>query len=116
MDLFLPSKSKRLSSADRAQAFLWLIYHYLESSAGPNPFDDYYSAKNPGRIPVLRRLTLVQYENENIDATEELEWGSMMSNQRNVFLQKLVSSIEMEKKAKTGAPHFVSGVPFLIWT
>ena len=112
MDLFLPSKNKRLSSTDRGQAFLWLIYHYLESSTGPNPFDDYYSAKHPGRIPNLRRLTLAQYESENVDTNEEIEWGNKMSNQRNVFLQKLVSSTEMEKKTKSGAPHFVTGTPF----
>ena len=112
MDLFLPSINKRLSSADRGQAFLWLMYHYLESSTGPNPFDDYYSAKHPGRIPNLRRLTVAQYESENVDTKEELEWGNIMSNQRNVFLQKLVSSTEMEKKTKTGAPHFVTGTLF----
>jgi Ino eighty subunit 1 len=88
------------------------MYHYLESSTGPNPFDDYYSAKHLGRIPNLRRLTVAQYESENVDTREELEWGNMMSNQRNVFLQKLVSSTEMEKKAKTGAPHFVTGTLF----
>ena len=91
---------------------MWLIYHYLESSTGPNPFDDYYSAKNPGRIPNLRRLTVAQYESENVDTKDELEWGTMMSNQRNVFLQKLVSTIEMEKKTKTGAPRFVTGTSF----
>jgi len=84
------------------------MYHYLENSTGPNPFDDYYSAKHPGRIPNLRRLTLAQYESENVDTKEELEWGNRMSNQRNVFLQKLVSSTEMEKKTKSGAPHFVT--------
>lgn len=88
------------------------MYHYLESSTGPNPFDDYYSAKHPGRIPNLRRLTLAQYESENVDTKEELEWGNKMSNQRNVFLQKLVSSTEIEKKTKSGAPHFVTGTPF----
>jgi len=84
------------------------MYYYLESSAGPNPFDDYHSTKHPGKIPNLRRLTVAQYETENIDTTDELEWGNMMSNQRNVFLQKLVSSIEMDRKTKTSAPHFVS--------
>jgi len=51
---------------------------------------------------------VAQYEIENVDTKEELEWGNMMSNQRNVFLQKLVSSIEMDKKTKTSAPHFVT--------
>lgn len=108
LDLFLPSKNKRLSSTDRGQAFLWLIYHYLENNTGPNPFDDHYSAKHPGRIPNLRRLTVAQYENENVDTPGELEWGNMMSSQRNIFLQKLVSSIELERKTKAGVPHFVT--------
>ncbi|KAF8167910.1 hypothetical protein B0H34DRAFT_683630 [Crassisporium funariophilum] len=108
LDLFLPNKTKRLSSHDRGKAFLWLLYHYLESDTGPNPFDDYYSSKHPGKIPTLHRLTMHDYENENVDTQEEIQWGSQRSHERNIFLQKLVSSIETEKKNKAGAPHFVT--------
>ncbi|TFK40970.1 hypothetical protein BDQ12DRAFT_416891 [Crucibulum laeve] len=109
LDLFLPNK--RLSSTDRARAFLWLVYYYLEDSNSTNPFDDDYSKSNPGKAPLLRHLNDAELKGENVDTPEELDWGRMMSNQRNAFLQRLVSSIEYEKKAKSSAPHFVSAVP-----
>ncbi|CAA7266623.1 unnamed protein product [Cyclocybe aegerita] len=107
LDLFLPNKY--LASNDRARAFLWLLYHYLEANTGPNPFDDHYSRKYPGKIPSLRRLSQSESRKENVDTPEEIEWGSRMSNQRNIFLQKLVSSMEGDRKAKASAPHFVTG-------
>lgn len=107
LDLFLPNKY--LASLDRAKAFLWLLYHYLESDTGPNPFDDRHSEKNPGKIPALRRLNSAEYQRENIDTPEEIDWGNKMSNQRNHFLQKLVSSMEVDRKSKQAAPHFVTG-------
>ncbi|KAF8973755.1 hypothetical protein BDZ97DRAFT_1647620, partial [Flammula alnicola] len=106
LDLFLPQN--HFASADRGRAFLWLLYHYLESEHPPNPFDDNHSARYPGRIPSLRRLTQAEYQRENIDTQQEIQWGHMMSNQRNLFLQKLVSSIEVDRKAKASAPHFVT--------
>jgi Ino eighty subunit 1 len=108
LDLFLPSTY--LSSADRARAFLWLVYHYLESHTGPNPFDDHYSARHPGRIPTLRTLSPAEYERENVDTEEEIEWGNAMSHQRNLFLQYLMD--DSEKKTKPHA-HYVTGVQFL---
>ncbi|KAL0950934.1 hypothetical protein HGRIS_007690 [Hohenbuehelia grisea] len=103
LDLFLP---RPLSSADRARTFLWLIYHYLESPKSPNPFDDDYSRNNPGKAPFPRTLT-PESSKENIDTPAEIEFGRVMSLQRNAFLQKLVSSTELDKKAKSSAPHFV---------
>jgi len=97
LDLFLP---KKLSSAERARAFLWLTFYYLEGPTTPNPFGDDYSRNNPGKIPLIRRLSDVELEKENVDTPDEIEWGKKMSNQRNAFLQKLVSSAENEKKAK----------------
>lgn len=108
LDLFIPGK--KFSSADRGRTFLWLLYHYLESSDGPNPFNDTYAQNHPGKAPVLRRLTESELRRENVDTPQEIEWGRMMSNQRNAFLQRLVSSIEYEKKAKAAAPHFISGL------
>ncbi|KAK7463786.1 hypothetical protein VKT23_005726 [Stygiomarasmius scandens] len=104
LDLFLP---KPLSSADRARVFLWLMYYYLESPDTPNPFDDNYSREHPPKAPLLRTLSAAEMARENVDTGEEMEWGRMMSARRNQFLQKLVSAIENEKKAKPVAPHFV---------
>jgi hypothetical protein len=85
------------------------MYYYLESPNIPNPFDDIYSRKNPPKAPILRPLTDEEMENENIDTREEIEWGKQMSSRRNIFLQKLVSSLESDKKSKPVAPHFVPG-------
>lgn len=58
----------------------------------------------------MRRLTPAEYERENVDTPEEIQWGNMMSAQRNRFLQRLVTSIEVDRKAKAStAPHFVTG-------
>ncbi|KAH0838468.1 hypothetical protein J3R83DRAFT_6782 [Lanmaoa asiatica] len=97
LDLFLPIN---ISSADRARAFLWLVFHYLEGPDLPNPYDDDYSRQNAGKVPWLRRLTDAEMAEENLDTAEEIEWGRAMSAQRNVFLQRLVNSLENEKKAK----------------
>ncbi|THU94847.1 hypothetical protein K435DRAFT_724230 [Dendrothele bispora CBS 962.96] len=107
LDLFLP---KPLSSSDRARVFLWLMFHYLESS-NTNPFDDEYSRNNPTKAPLLRTLSASEMARENIDTREEIEWGRTMSARRNQFLQKLVSAMESEKKTKPAAPHFVPAVP-----
>lgn len=107
LDLFLPSRY--LSSLDRAQAFLWHIYYYLEGSEENNPFGDDYSRANAGKAPFLRKHTDGQIGAENVDTPEEIAWGRKMSAQRNAFLQRLVSSTEYEKNAKASAPHFVSG-------
>lgn len=82
------------------------MYHYLESDKGPNPFGDGYSSRHPGKAPALRRLTKAEYNRENVDTPDEIEWGQNMTYQRNVFLQKLV--IEADKKAKPHA-HYVTG-------
>ncbi|KAJ3557438.1 hypothetical protein NP233_g11740 [Leucocoprinus birnbaumii] len=108
LDLFLPRKG--LSSADRSKVFLWLIYHYLEDPEGPNPWDDDYSKANRPRVPKMRYLNEAEQNQENVDTPEEIEWGRKMTAQRNLFLQRLVASVESEKKSKnTAAPHFVPG-------
>jgi Ino eighty subunit 1 len=107
LDLFLP---KPLDSKDRGRAFLWIIYHYLESDASPNPFDIPHSRQVPGKAPFIRPLTHAEMNRENVDTVDEIEWGKRMSAQRNFFLQKLVTVIENEKKSKPAAPHFVPAV------
>lgn len=100
LDLFLPIN---IASADRARAFLWLIFHYLEGPDQPNPYDDDYSRQNPGKVPWLHRLTEEEMAQENVDTPDEIEWGKAMSAQRNLFLQRLVHSTEKEKKVKAAA-------------
>ncbi|TFK76910.1 hypothetical protein BDN72DRAFT_17464 [Pluteus cervinus] len=104
LDLFLP---RNLSSSDRGRAFLWHIYHYIEDSEGVNPYDDEYSRANRGKAPLLRQLNETQMAKENVDTDTELAWGKKMSTQRNAFLQKLVSTLEQEKRSKSQTPHFV---------
>lgn len=76
------------------------MFHYLESPEEPNPFDDEYSRKNPGKVPWLHRINEDEMLNENVDTPEEIRWGHTMSAQRDTFLQRLMSSIDAEKKAK----------------
>ncbi|KIM48019.1 hypothetical protein M413DRAFT_22581 [Hebeloma cylindrosporum] len=109
LDLFLPNT--HISSASRGRAFLWLLFHYLETEHPPNPFDDQYSLRHPGRIPYLRPLTATEYSRENVDTAQEILWGNTMSGLRNLFLQKLVSTADHEKRSKTNTPHFVTALP-----
>ncbi|KAF9270416.1 hypothetical protein L218DRAFT_33326 [Marasmius fiardii PR-910] len=87
--------------------------HFDESPEAPNPFDDNYSRNNPPKAPLLRTLSTTEMATENVDTREEIEWGKKMSGQRNVFLRKLVSSLETEKKTKTSAPHFIPATPHI---
>jgi Ino eighty subunit 1 len=105
LDLFLSNTG--LPSAGRGRAFLWLLYHYLESNTGPNPFDDQYSTRHPGKIPLLRTLSIAEHDRENVDTREEIEWGNNMSLQRNLFLQKLV--VEPDRVKNKPHAHYVTG-------
>ncbi|KAJ7462660.1 hypothetical protein B0H11DRAFT_2159947 [Mycena galericulata] len=111
LDLFLP---KPLSSQDRARVFLWLMYHYLEDPDGQNPFDDPFSRINKGKAPIIRKLTKEDQKKENVDTPEELEWGAMMSSQRNTFLSRLVSDVERERKSKTAVLILLSSLFFVL--
>jgi Ino eighty subunit 1 len=97
LDLFLPIN---ITSASRARAFLWLMFHYLEGPDLPNPFEDEYSRQHPGKVPWLHRINETEMQGENIDTEEEIQWGITMSGQRDAFLQRLMTSIDAEKKAK----------------
>jgi Ino eighty subunit 1 len=97
LDLFLPIN---ISSPSRARAFLWLMFHYLEGPDLSNPFDDEYSRQNPGKVPWLHRINEAEMQRENVDTEEEIQWGITMSGQRDAFLQRLMTSIDAEKKAK----------------
>ncbi|KAI0036678.1 hypothetical protein K488DRAFT_40692 [Vararia minispora EC-137] len=97
IDLFLPTN---ISSACRARAFLWMIFHYHEGSSIPNPFGDDYSLQYPGKVPWLQRMTVEEQQLENRDPPEEIEWGKKMAHQRSLFLQELVSGGESDKRPR----------------
>ncbi len=101
LDLFLPIN---LSSASRARAFLWLMFHYLSSPGQLNPFDDDYSRAHPGKVPFMTKLSKEEMARENQDPPDEIEWGRKMSAMRGKFLRELVDEMEMEKKRKKHPP------------
>ncbi|KAF8633909.1 hypothetical protein AX15_001096 [Amanita polypyramis BW_CC] len=98
LDLFLPGRG--LASDDRGRCFLWLMFYYLEHHENNNPFHDEHSRGNQPKAPQLRPLTDQEIANENVDTPEEVEWGHKMSTQRNAFLQRLVASLERDKREK----------------
>ncbi|TFY82697.1 hypothetical protein EWM64_g1323 [Hericium alpestre] len=105
LDLFLPIN---LSSASRANAFLWLIYHYHEAPSA-NPFDDDYSRANEGMAPKLVDLTPEEMALENVDTQEEKDFGIKMSQFRLDFLSKNAQNPKpgegsQEKGKKRGRP------------
>jgi Ino eighty subunit 1 len=99
LDLFLPGRG--FASDDRGRCFLWMIFHYLERPEDDNPFHDKYSRSHSPKAPLLRPLTGEELARENVDTLEEIEWGHKMSSQRNAFLQRLVASLEREKREKS---------------
>jgi len=95
-DLFTPVP---FSSASRAQAFLWLCYHYLESNTG-NPYADEFASTNLGLAPQLMPLTPEATAAENVDTSEELAWGVQMAEKRLEFLAKVKTEKEQEEREK----------------
>src|SRR6267154_2496709 len=91
VDLFLPIN---ISSAARAKAFLWMIFHYHEGPNLANPFADDHARSNPGKVPWLLRLS-------REEQAEELEWGRKMAQARSRFLQDLVAGGDLDKTART---------------
>lgn len=77
------------------------MFYYLEHHEDDNPFHDKYSQSHSPKAPQLRSLTDEELAEENVDTPEEVEWGRKMSAQRNAFLQRLVASLEREKREKT---------------
>ncbi|KAF7319978.1 hypothetical protein MKEN_00781700 [Mycena kentingensis (nom. inval.)] len=102
LDLFLP---KPFHSQDRARAFLWLMFNYLEDSETLNPFDDAYSLANRGKAPKIQRLTPEEHALQNVDPPDEIEWGKTMTNTRNTFLQRLVFDSIARASSRYGGPH-----------
>ncbi|KAL8669477.1 MAG: hypothetical protein Q9168_005926 [Polycauliona sp. 1 TL-2023] len=97
-----------LSSQSRARAFLWLIWHYLESdfsteSAEENPFGKGQAA-NPGdppfKVPQFEHLTEEQANAENVDTQAEKDYGEMKRLERKRILEEDETVGPPMKKAK----------------
>jgi len=102
LDLFLPIN---VAASDRARVFLWLMYRYLEDSKGPNPFDLPPNNEKPqGKLaPKLRRTSKEEFEAENVDTKEEIEFGKKMLAYRTEFLNKADSEFAQEQISKAQA-------------
>lgn len=87
-----------IRSEERASMLLYILYHYLESDSGNNPFSD---PNRPGQPPILRILDDKEYEalGENIDEPDELEWGAEMRARRIESLKEL--AIQKQSAANT---------------
>lgn len=103
MDIFLPVD---VSSESRARAFLWLCYHYLESSAidlddykkdgsAGNPFCD---PERPGKAPSFVRLSPEEVALENVDTEAEKSMAEKLIADRKKFI--LVYSGKLKEKAQ----------------
>jgi Ino eighty subunit 1 len=82
-DLF---NKTNLSSESRANSFLWLCWHYLETDGTPdaavlNPFGK-PDTEGTVHVPVMTHLTDEQEKLENIDPEEEIEYGKRMGEER----------------------------------
>jgi hypothetical protein len=77
-----------IPSKERARMLLYILYHYLESDRGDNPFSD---PNRPGKPPILHILDDDEYEalHENTDEPDELEWGAEMRARRIESLKEL---------------------------
>ncbi|EJC98698.1 uncharacterized protein FOMMEDRAFT_149067 [Fomitiporia mediterranea MF3/22] len=92
-DLFQPVP---VPSAERGRAFLWVVFHYLESAATPNPFSDPPPEEGDSSseskdirpmAPRMHRVDPSMLVNENVDLPEEKEYGEKMSEHRRQFLE-----------------------------
>lgn len=104
--LFTPTN---ISSESRARAFLWLTYHYLESSS--TDLDDYDTIKStgnpfcdtqrPGKAPAFVRLTPEEQEKENVDSEEEKALGAKLVEQRLSIINAQAASKGNKDKTST---------------
>lgn len=85
----------QLSSRSRARAFLWLMWHYLESDfteqgAEENPFGagvDYKQEVANQGVPELEELNDEETELENVDTPEEVEYGNAKARERKRIIE-----------------------------
>ncbi|KAL8767473.1 MAG: hypothetical protein Q9209_006059 [Squamulea sp. 1 TL-2023] len=101
-----------LSSQSRAKAFLWLIWHYLESdfsgkSAEENPFGKGQAVSSgdpPFKVPPFEHLTEEQANAENVDTQVEKDYGEMKRLERKRILEEDETVGPPMKKAKKSGP------------
>lgn len=88
-----------IRSSERAKAFLYVIYHYLEAHGSPNPFAD---EGQPDKIPTLHVLSQEDYDalGENTDSSEEVQFGIEMKAQRLQCVAELAQQKEEEERVK----------------
>ncbi|KAI9742669.1 MAG: hypothetical protein M1818_003810 [Claussenomyces sp. TS43310] len=97
-----------LSSKSRATAFLWLMWHYLESDfteegAAENPFGagvDYGQDVSNQGVPRFEYLSEEQVENENVDTPEETEYGQAKMKER----KRIIEADQAAFQAEYGPP------------
>jgi Ino eighty subunit 1 len=97
-----------ISSDTRATAFLWLMWHYLESDfteegAKENPFGegvDYNQDVSNQGIPRFRNLTDEEEQAENVDTTEEIEYGHTKMKER----KRIIEADQAAFQAEYGPP------------
>lgn len=87
---------KTLSSSSRVQAFLWLVWAYLESGFTPsglaqNPFGP-VAPEERLQVPPLVPLNDKGVKGENIDTPAEIAFGNQMTLQRLAYLHGTVTS------------------------
>ncbi|KAH8144331.1 uncharacterized protein LAJ45_11693 [Morchella importuna] len=101
-----------LSSKSRARAFLWLMWWYLEGdftikSAEDNPYGKGQEAKDGGipcRVPQFEHLTEDQAALENVDATQEIEFGERMQKERKKLIED-IGNAPAPSAGKKGKKH-----------
>ena len=100
-----------LSSRSRAQAFLWLVWFYLESdfsgdAAEHNPFGRGQHGEGAGglplKVPPFEHLTEEQANAENIDTESEKAYGEKKRLERKRILDEDETAGPPTKKGKRG--------------
>ena len=99
-----------LSSYSRAQAFLWLMWWYLESNftkddALSNPFGPALCEAGaetaiPLKVPELKHLTEEQGDAENVDTEDEIAFGEEMRLERKRILESEEADNKPLKRVK----------------
>ncbi|KAF8912859.1 hypothetical protein CPB84DRAFT_1759689 [Gymnopilus junonius] len=102
IDLFIRTE---LSSASRAQAFLWLCYYYLDKMPA-NPFSD------PGQLslpPPLTSLTYDQAALENQESSEDVSVTAKLIAQRHRIVESHIAKDAGKLSAKVSVNGSVAG-------
>lgn len=84
-----------LSSEGRANAFLWLMWHYLESDfteegCDENPFGrgiDYGTGVSNQGVPTIKLLSDEEMEAENVDTQDEVDYGEAKMRERRIIIE-----------------------------